>query len=117
AFSGFFWLEIIHPPVLAAFAWLPWLFFRAERLAGNHGPRNSFWTGLCFALLFLAGSFQMTVGAFYAALAYFLFRHFQREKRIPLFTFRTFLPFAFFLLWGALPLLAQLIPTAEFARL
>ena len=22
--SGFFWWEVIHPPVLAAFAWLPW---------------------------------------------------------------------------------------------
>ena len=117
AFSGFFWLEIIHPPVLAAFAWLPWLFYRLELLAADPKPRNAFWAGLCFALLFLAGSFQVTVGAFYAGLAYFLFRHFQQEKRTSLFTFRTFLPFALFLLWGSLPLLAQLIPTMEFAGL
>src|SRR5581483_236567 len=53
AFSGFFWLEIIHPPVLAAYAWLPWLFGRLESLALDPKPRNAFYAGLCFAMLFL----------------------------------------------------------------
>ncbi|HTC21780.1 MAG TPA: hypothetical protein VK859_13075, partial [bacterium] len=75
--SGFFWLELIHPPVLAAFAWLPWLFGGLERLAGDPKPRKAFFSGFFFAMLFLCGSFQVTVGAFYGGLAYFLFRVLQ----------------------------------------
>lgn len=114
ALSNFFWLEIIHPPVLAAFAWLPWLFYRLERLAKDPKPLNAFLGGFCFAMLFLCGSFQVTVGAFYGGLAYFIFRFFKSGARLPL---RSLLVTALFLLWGALPLLGQLIPTMEFANL
>lgn len=112
--SGFFWLEIIHPPVLAAFAWLPWVFLSLEGLANKPKPLNGFWAGLCFAMLFLCGSPQVTLGAFYGGLAYFLFRYFKNETRL---TPRSFLTMALFLMWGALPLLGQLIPTMEFAKL
>jgi len=115
--SGFFWLEIIHPPVLAAFAWLPWLFLSLEGLAKDAKPLNAFWAGLCFAMLFLCGSFQVTAGAFYGGLAYFLFRCLQCRKSFSPFNFSTFLLLAAFLVWGALPLLGQLIPTMEFAKL
>lgn len=112
--SGFFWLEIIHPPVLAAFAWLPWVFGSLEGLAKNPKPLNAFWAGLCFAMLFLCGSFQVTVGAFYGGLAYFLFRYFKAGTRP---TMKTVSVLILFLLWGALPLLGQFIPTFEFANL
>ncbi len=81
SFSGFFWLELIHPPVLAAFAWLPWFFSALERLAREPKGRKAFTAGFSFALLFLCGSFQVTVGAFYGGLAYFLFRLIQERKK------------------------------------
>lgn len=112
--SGFFWLEIIHPPVLAAFAWLPWVFGGLERLAKNPKPLNAFGAGFCFAMLFLCGSFQVTIGAFYGGLAYFLFRYYKVGPRL---TLRACLPLILLFLWGALPLLGQLIPTYEFANL
>lgn len=115
--SGFFWLEIIHPPVLAAFAWLPWIFLRLEELSKNPKPFNAFLAGFCFALLFLCGSLQVSLGAFYGALAYFLFRVLQYRGSLSPYTFKTLFLLSLFLIWGALPLLAQLIPTAEFAKL
>ena len=115
--SGFFWLEIIHPPVLAAFAWLPWVFGSLERLAKNPKPLSAFWAGLCFAMLFLCGSFQVTLGALYGGVSYFLFRCFQRRNFFSSFNLSTFLLLTLFLVWGALPLLGQFIPTHEFANL
>ena len=119
AFSGFFWLELVHPPVLAAFAWLPWLFGGLERLAKIPKPLNAFTAGLCFAMLFLCGSFQVTVGAFYGGLAYFAFRFFTAGQKAAAdrLSVRSFFLLGFFLFWGALPLLGQLIPTLEFSAL
>jgi hypothetical protein len=118
AFSGFFWLEIIHPPVLAAFAWLPWLFGRLDLLALNPKSRNAFFAGFCFAMLFLCGSFQVTVGAFYGGLAYFLFRLWPRlSGGISPSRIRSATLLFLLMIWGALPLLGQLIPTREFAAL
>jgi hypothetical protein len=119
SFCGFFWLELIHPPVLAAFAWLPWLLGRWERLASEPKAFNAFWVGFCFAMLFLCGSLQVTVGAFYGGWAYFLFRLFQERKKevVQSITLKSFLAIGFFLIWGALPLLGQLIPTLEFSAL
>ncbi|HUO59012.1 MAG TPA: hypothetical protein VMV05_12620 [bacterium] len=116
-FSNYFWLEIIHPPVLAALAWLPWLFAALERLAQDPRPRRGFWAGLCFAMLFLCGSFQVSVGAFYAGAAYFLFRLLGRGGPFTRSRLLTFMLSFLFLIWGSLPLLGQLIPTAEFAHL
>ncbi len=119
AFSGFFWLELIHPPVLAAFAWLPWLFWRLELLARTPKPRTAFFSGLAFAMLFLCGSFQVTVGALYAGLAYFIFRLLSngRMKDAARLSIKSLLILGFFLLWGALPLVGQLIPSFEFSKL
>jgi FkbM family methyltransferase len=103
--------------VLAAFAWLPWLFYRLEILAKNPKGLNAFFAGFCFAMLFLCGSFQVTLGAFYGGTAYFLFRFFQGEAKFPRLSLRTFAALALFLLWGALPLLGQFIPTFEFVSL
>ncbi len=117
AFSGFFWLEIIHPPVLAAYSWLPWLFLFLEKLAREKKTTDAFFGGLSFALLFLCGSFQVTLGAFYGGLVYFLFRSMGRDKNSKSKTRASFWKILFFLFWGALPLLGQLIPTMEFSAL
>jgi hypothetical protein len=119
AFSGFFWLELVHPPVLAAFAWLPWLFVRLEQLAKNPKPLNAFTAGFCFAMLFLCGSFQVTVGAFYGGLAYFFFRFLLDGKKTSAanLSAKSFFFLSLFLLWGALPLVGQLIPSLEFSAL
>ena len=113
ACSGFFWLEIIHPPILAAFAWTPWLFYFLEEWTGRPRPKAAFAAGLSFAMLFLCGSFQMTVGALYGGAAYFGFRLLTPKPP----TRPKILRWALLFLWGALPLLAQFIPTLEFSRL
>ncbi|HVM32247.1 MAG TPA: hypothetical protein VMU88_03870 [bacterium] len=113
ALSGFFWMELIHPPVLAAFAWMPWWFAGLERLARDPQPRAAFLAGLAFALLGLGGSFQVGLGAFYAGAAYLALRAFQEGR----FTPQSLAKAALFLGLGALPLLSQLIPTFEFASL
>lgn len=121
AFSGFFWLELIHPPVLAAFAWLPWLFLFLEESSRNPRPRAALGAGLAFALLFLCGSLQVSIGAFYGGAAYFLFRFFcgppGKKGRAPARSPRSIGVIFLFLLWGSLPLLGQFIPTLEFSAL
>ena len=117
ASSNFFWWEIIHPPVLAAFAWLPWLFLLLELLVKNPKPVNAFYAGFCFALIFLCGSFQVTLGAFYGGMAYLLVRCFQRRKSSSPFNFSTLPLLTLVFVWGALPLLGQFIPTLQFSLL
>lgn len=73
-FSGFFWWEIIHPPVLAAFAWLPWWFAALEGFIQKKSFRSSWFLGAIYAMLFLAGSFQITLGATYGGLFYLFVR-------------------------------------------
>ncbi len=60
--SGFFWWEMIHPPVLAGFACLPWLFYTLEKLSRELKWYWALFCGMAFALLFLAGSLQVTGG-------------------------------------------------------
>ncbi len=119
--SNFFWLELIHPPVIAAFAWLPWLFAGLENLSQSLRPRHAFYSGFAFAMLFLCGSIQVTIGAFYGALVYFIFRiwYFARSREAEVLAkpLKTFLMVGFLLIWGSLPLLAQFIPTFEFSSL
>lgn len=120
AFSNFFWLELIHPPVLAAFAWLPWFFASLEVLSRGLKPRKAFYAGLAFAMLFLCGSFQVTVGALYGSLTYFSFRFWTARKSAKSpskIRAKSILWIALLFLWGTLPLLAQLIPTLEFTTL
>jgi hypothetical protein len=119
-FSGFFWLEIIHLPVLAAFAWIPWWMASLEKLLRAPTPRSAFLSGLAFAVIFLCGSFQVTLGAFYGGLLYVVIRTFQKDTPFLKSMFpsgRGWLLIVFFLLWGSGPLLIQLIPTSEFAGL
>jgi hypothetical protein len=122
AFSNFFWLEIIHPPVIAAYSWLPWLFWSLEKLVQSLRPRQAFLAGLIFTMLFLCGSFQVTVGAFYGGLAYFLFRNRNKlalssRLRIGPEKIGSYLLLIFAFVWGLLPILVQLIPTLEFSAL
>lgn len=118
AFSGFFWWEIIHPPLLAAFAWMPWWGMALEKLSRKLEPAWAFAAGLVFALLFLAGNFQMTLGALYGGGIYLAYRLWTKrdwgkepQKDIRLLG----LPLVF--LWGALPLLLLWIPAREFIDL
>jgi len=114
ASSGFFWLEIIHPPVLAAFAWLPWLFFSLEKLSSELKPKPAFLSGLSFAMLFLCGSFQVTLGALYGGLSYFLFRRLKRTHSGVKPGLKTPLLALLFLAWGSLPLWGQFLPTLNY---
>ncbi|HET9870070.1 MAG TPA: hypothetical protein VFR02_06200, partial [bacterium] len=67
---------------------------------------------LTFAMLFLGGSFQVSIGAFYAGAAYLALRAFQNRGAFV----RTAGRGGFWLSFaaGAAPLAAQLVPTAEF---
>ncbi len=123
ALSNFFWLELIHPPVIAAFAWLPWFFAGLEALFQTLGPKNAFYAGFSFAMLFLCGSIQVTLGAFYGGLAYSIFRIWiwisKKKKKLeaPKKLVKSYLLIGFLLLWGALPLVGQLVPSLEYAAL
>ncbi len=116
-FSNFFWLEIIHPPVLAAFALLPWLFGSILIWTQTLSNLRAFLTGLSFALIFLCGSFQLTLGAFYGGSAFLIWGLIKYQTGEPGFPLKKFSSSFCWALFGALPLLAQLIPTREFARL
>ncbi|HET9869716.1 MAG TPA: hypothetical protein VFR02_04350, partial [bacterium] len=72
--SGFFWLEAVHPQVVAGYAWLPWWGLALDRLAQTGERRWAFAAGASFALMFLSGHFQVPLGAIYGGGAYFCFR-------------------------------------------
>jgi hypothetical protein len=117
ALSGFFWWELVHPIILAVFAWFPWFLLCLEEWSRSFHPKWAFGSGLCFALVFVSGNFQTAVYVFYAGLAYFLFRllAFRNEKKgLPDAGLRRFLFSLLFALWGGLPLLAHLIPAMEY---
>jgi len=79
--SGFFFWEIIHPPVLAAFAWLPWFFSALEHVSKRPSARVGWYLGAAYAMLFLAGSFQVTLGATYAGLFYLAYRLWKGDRK------------------------------------
>ncbi len=116
-FSNFFWLEIIHPPVLAAFALLPWMFGSLHRWAETLSRKWAFFSGLSFAFLFLCGSPQVSIGAFYGGWVFFFYSLWKNRTAEKPFSFPKFIYSLIGVLWGALPLLAQLIPTLEFSKL
>jgi hypothetical protein len=118
ASSNFFWLEIIHPPVLAAFAWLPWFFGSLERISREPNSRNGLAGGLAFGMLVLAGSPQVSLGAVYGGAAYLLFRILAPGGSSDPKPSRASIALCALLwVWGSLPLWGQLIPTLEFAGL
>lgn len=116
-FSNFFWLEIIHPPVLASFALLPWFFGSIHRWSQTPSSLKAFLAGLSFALLFLCGSFQVTLGAFYGGAAFFLWGLLKYQKGENAYPSKKIFHSFYWFLFGALPLVSQLVPTWEFARL
>ncbi|HJT25432.1 MAG TPA: hypothetical protein VJ873_12735, partial [bacterium] len=118
ALSGFFWWELIHPPILAAFAWFPWMMFCLERFSQKLQGGWAFATGLCFALVFCCGNFQSTSCVLYTAFAYFLFRVFLREKEAGAapFPWKKLLIALLFMAWGGLPLIAHFLPAYEFSK-
>ena len=111
ALSGFFWVELIHPPVLAAAACFPWFLAWIERSSRDPSSRNGLRTGLAYSLLFLAGSFQVALASFYTGALYALFRFAgKRQGGLPPLRFWTALT------WGFLPLGFLALPAGELAR-
>jgi hypothetical protein len=117
ALSGTFWWEIIHPPILAAYAWFPWVLFCLERLTQQWNARWAFATGLTFALVFCCGNFQSTTTVLYTGLPYFLFRLWKRDNAEPLSGLGKKVPAVLLAgLLGGAPLLAHFIPAYEFSK-
>lgn len=121
ALSGCFWWEVIHPPILAAYAWFPWQILCLENLSKKIIPIWAFLSGLCFAVVFCCGNFQSTTCIFYTSLVYFLFRILIRDETNPLtnspeFPWKKIGIALLFVTWGSLPLLSHLIPVYEFSK-
>jgi hypothetical protein len=122
ALSGFFWWEVIHPPILAAFCWFPWLIGCLEQVSRKWSAGWAFLSGLCFAVVFCCGNFQSTTVVLYTALAYFFFRVLVRDDaaapgtQTPGFPWKKFLAAFLIAVWGGLPLLLHFVPANEFSE-
>jgi hypothetical protein len=118
ALSSCFWWELIHPTILSTFAWFPWWMASLEKLGQEFSTRRAFLCGLTFALLFTCGNFQLTACFLYLGVLYLLFRLIQTptDGQPRAFAWKKVLPVLLFGLWGGLPLLSQLIPTAELSK-
>ena len=114
ALSGFFWWEIIHPSILAAFSWMPWFIAFLERIIRQPKFSSAFGAGLAYALLFLSGNYQMSMTAFYGGMLYLLLRLFLEKEKTKFPWKKTWAPLTGAFLWGAFPLFLWLIPCAEF---
>jgi len=120
ALSGFFWWEVIHPPILAAYAWFPWVLACLERFLTSWRPSWAFAAGGAFGMVFTAGNFQSTTCVLYTALGYTLFRLGIRPSDggtngpLPWKKVALGLLFA---LWGGAFLSAHLFPADEFSKL
>lgn len=115
--SGFFWLGVVHPLIIAGYAWIPWVLGSLEKLIQSPKPTQAFIAGLFFALLFLTGHFQITLGVLYASAAYLLFRagsSYRAGARIGL---GRMLVLAGLFLFASLPLLLLWIPFHEYQLL
>jgi hypothetical protein len=119
AFSGFFWWEIIHPPVLAAFAWVPWYFAALEHFTHRPTVRAGWLLGASYAMLFLSGSFQVTLGATYGGVLYALVRLWKNDRKEtqPKISGRRWISIGMAILLGGLILLPQLMATQQFSKL
>jgi hypothetical protein len=124
ALSGFFWWELIHPPILAALALFPWFLAAIDRVVKEPKGSNAFLAGLSYALVFLAGNFQIALGVFYTGAAYFLYRATEKDGFSGAFkglfgpqgVWKKLLGLGFIAFLGSLPLFLSLIPTAEMAQ-
>ncbi len=117
AFSGYFWWELIHPPIFAAFCWLPWLFGSLEILVRKPSPLRGWVTGFIFAMLFLAGAIQVSLGAGYFAVLYALFRYWNPGVQAERPALPRYLPALLGAALGVSIILAQLIPTQAYSKL
>ena len=123
ALSGTFWWELIHPTILAAYAWFPVLMWALERLSQDLAPKRAFGAGLVAAVIFTCGNFQMTSWFYYTAFFYFLGRVFwpvsaPAEGTAPrASTGKKWAWVLLFGLWGFLPVAVQVLPTYEFSQL
>lgn len=115
ALSGYFWWEVVHPPELAAFVWVPWWAAALEKASEKLAPKWFMAAGLALIPLFNAGNFQLTMGALYGGALYLVCRLLtRRDWRKEADKDRRLLLAPLFLVWGALPLLAFWIPAWEF---
>jgi hypothetical protein len=117
--SGFFWWELIHPPILAAFAWLPWWMGALARLSQEWAPSKAFGAGLAFAMIFTSGNFQMTSYFLYLGLAYFLLLLLlpgEKETGFRGIPWKKFPLVLLFGAWGGVILLVHMIPAYEFSK-
>lgn len=114
AFSGFFWCEVIHPNVVATFAWLPWVLCYLEKTIQEPKPGNGFVLGLLSAVFCTTLYPQMHLGAAYFCLIYFFFSllNTQHSKE----KFAGFLRCFPIILWGFFPLILAVMPFMEFMR-
>ncbi len=112
--AGFFWWEMIHPPILTEYAWLPWEGFCLDRFSRTWEKRWAFVAGFSLALLFLSGNFQIFLGAVYGGAVYFFFRVWE-ESRGPQIEigWKNFFSFGMLGVWGAAPLLVLAVPFFE----
>jgi hypothetical protein len=120
--SGLFWCELIHPPILAALAWFPFLMWAFEKLSRDLSPRRAFLTGLVAALIFVCGNFQMTSWFYYTGFFYFLGRLFLPRAQAPEekpkgMGWKKWAGVLLFGFWGAFPMFLQLVPIYEFSHL
>ena len=121
ALSAYFWWELIHPPILTAFALWPWLAACLENLSRDWRPRQALGCGLCLALIGCSGNFQLITSVVYGGLVFLVYRiyHWSSiEKTISWkdrFSPQKSVPIILLGIWGLLPILAQLVPTAEFS--
>ncbi len=117
--SGNFWWEIIHPTIISSLAWLPWFFLCLENLSRDWRAKQAFLAGLCFAMIFCCGNFQITTSAIYGGLLFFIFRFSHWSNAEQLWKSRLSLKkltiISLFCFWGSLPLFACLIPANEFS--
>ncbi len=114
ALAGFFWWEIIHPPILAAFAWMPWWAWALENFSKSLRRGWAFICGLCFAFIFLCGSFQMTLAELYMGAFYFLLRFASGPLARQRMKGRALMGLVLVFIWACLPIWAFWIPVSEF---
>jgi hypothetical protein len=115
ACSGFFWWEVVHLPIIAVFAWIPWWTAYLERTVQGRNMKDAFRTGLAFSILFLSCHYQMTLMAVYGALIYVIFclAASWRYPALPPIGIKKGLLAVGFVLWGLIPAFLWLIPAGE----
>ncbi len=117
ALSGDFWWEIIHPPILVAFAWFPFWLAALEALVRKPSARRGWLAGTAFALLFLGGSFQISLTAFYAGITYASARLWASDDPEPRPNRRKVILGVLGIALGSAVVLMQVWPTQEFSKL